>query len=300
MRQEAKSICKAQKAGKVTCLFLLSTMGLSFLLDLFVPNVLVAVMTMDEALIWEAVNWGGGVGLFLSLLTLLFGSLMSFGFQRWALKVAGGESPPVGALIEGFGMSGRVLTMEAFRLMFLYFWMLYFCTMIAITTVLLMMIAKSSSLFLQVLEVSMVLTGGVFLLIGTCWLQIRYCLASFELAEEPKKSGFSALARAVKRQKTCFWDLVKFHLGFAPWFFLYLGTIILYYVMTVCFNYVELSPEDLQLEQILELGTTENSTAYLLSQLCDFVFLLKFLPLYFVSLGLFYRNISQKPLEASN
>ncbi len=296
MKQEAKALLKTQKIYQITGLYLLATTVLSAVIQLVVPNIFVAVTSMDMNQINEAIHWGGGVALFLSVLVLLFGVLMTFGYQRWALKVASGESPPPSSLIEGFGITGKVLFLEVLKMVFMYFWMLCFLTGVMFPVLGLMLFSGSGEGMLSVL--GPVLEIGIVLVfvIGVVWLQIRYCFATFELAQEPEKGAFLALRKAVSRQRLCFKELLKFHWSFAPWLILYFLLMMSYSFFTLVINFMTGATVNLSQEELLALDMDENTIAYLLSVVVDCLFLLKFLPLYFVSLGLFYRNeLKQSP-----
>ncbi len=288
--KEAKVICKEKKAYLVSLWFLLASSGLSTILHLFVPNVFTAVLSGDKMLIWEAVNWGRGLGLFLSILLFLFGTVLSFGYQRWNLKISRGESPPTSALIEGFGMTGRVLFLEILRLLFMYFWLVCYVIAVGMCAVLFMIVTGFGEEYLSYIQLVVSIAALIVLAGGAVWLHLRYCFATFELVDAPEKGAWFAISSAVKRQRLCFGKLLGFHLRLFPWFLLYLGTVALYLVLTAVCNYYSLPVEAMNLDLWMEYATIENTTAYILSQVVDFLFLLCFLPRYYVSLGLFYQR----------
>ncbi|MFI3253304.1 MAG: DUF975 family protein [Eubacteriales bacterium] len=290
MKQEAKALLKTQKTYQITGLYLLGTTIISAVLQLFVPNIFTAVMTMDMNQINEAIYWGGGVGLFLSVLVVLFGSVMTFGYQRWALKVASGESPPPSSLIEGFAMTGKVLFLEVLKLVFMYFWMLCFMTGLMFPILGLMLFSGSGEAMLYLMASFMEIGVILLMAVGMIWLQIRYCFAPFYLVENPEKGAFRALKSAVAKQRSCFKALFKFHLSFLPWLLLYFLLMLSYSFFTIVIEFVMGSAENLSQDELLTLAGEENVMAYLLSVVLDCLFMLKFLPLYFVSLGLFFRK----------
>lgn len=288
--KEAKVICKENKAYSMCFLFLMASSGLSSILHLFVPNVFTAVMSGDKMLIWEAVNWGRGLGLFLSVLLFLFGTVLSFGFQRWNLKIARGESPPRAALIEGFGMTGRVLFLEVLRFMFMYFWLVCYVMAVAMCAILFLIVTGVGEEYLYYIQLVVSVAALIVLAGGALWLHLRYCFASFHLADAPEKGAWNAISSAVQRQRKCFGKLLSFHLRLFPWFLAYVGTVAFYLLLTAVLNYYSLPVVEMNFDLWMEYTTIENTLAYYLSQGVDFLFLLCFLPRYYVSLALFYQR----------
>lgn len=92
----------APPAFLVTLIYLLLTQVLSEVVYTAVPDT-------SSALLFDQ---GGWMPLFLTILLAIYQTVMAFGYSCWALHTARGEQPGLGALMEGFGMVGRVLLMQ--------------------------------------------------------------------------------------------------------------------------------------------------------------------------------------------
>lgn len=284
MKQQAKEILKQNPPTKITLLFLLSTMGLSLVINLFVPNQIYDALVSGDVTV---LNQGGTVVLFLTVLVILFSWLMNYGYRLWALRTARGEEAPYSTLIEGFGHVGSVMCLSILKVLFMYFWLIgaLMCCMLPFSffaTFLFSMPYGEYGIILSVLWLSFMLIAGIF------FLYLRYCMASFFLADAQNKSASIALRGAVNLQRNSLKELFKLHLGFWRWGLLYFLTVLLYSGLTVGLNYLT-NPGDLE-----DLLFTGNDIAYWISVVVDWIFLLKFCPLYYVTLALFYHNQPEK------
>lgn len=298
-KEEGRAILRDIASLRVTLAYLLGTMGLTILVQQFVPDVFMAMMSMDQGVIMEAMNWGNGLGLFLTVLVTLFCWVMNFGYAQWALRVARGSNPPVSSLIEGFGITGKVIFLQIFRCIFMYLWSLcfLFSMMIPIFMVLLLFGGNVTMMYALapiVTIVVAVLLVGIFL-----WLSVRYCFVSFALADNPSGGAWGAMQRGVALQRNQFRKVLKFYLSFWRWGLFYAFTVMFYAgVLNPLCNYMMNPVADLSEEALFLLLEASNPVAYWISSGIDVVFLLKFFPLYYVSLGVLYEGMRKEaPLE---
>lgn len=292
MKERAKELLKQQKSNYITFLFLLSTTGLSVLLSFFVPDIFSALLSMDMEKVNQALNWGGGIGLFLSLLLVLFSTVMRFGYRYWALRVAKVETASAGSLLQGFGITGKVLFLAVLQLVLMYFWLLGLCMLVTFPVVLLVILSGGNLSILSSLGLIVTVAMWLVFAMGLLCLQIRYCFTGFHLAEDPGAGAWQAMKRGVAQQRGYFGSLLKFHFSFFPWLLLYLLLSGLSTGVTMLFNYHSMAPSVLNFNSMYDLMSM-NIFGYCFSLLVDVCFLLKFLPLYYVSLASFYLASKQ-------
>lgn len=291
-KQQAKAILKDHMPFRVTLVYLIATSGLSLLAGWFMPDFYSALWSMDSNDMVAAVEWNGGLGIFLNLLVGLFGMLMTYGYKLWALRVARGGKPSMSCLIEGFGMTGRVLLLNLLKFMFVYFWTIGLMFSVFMPTTMGIM------LFGEIVVPFLVLMMLGAATIGMLCLQIRYCFAEFQLADEPDKSAWNAMKLAVRKQNVDFRKMVQYYLSFWPWLLVYLATTGVYYGLNFIFAYLANPPSAyLNPDLILDLMVQESLVALCISIAVDWLFMGKFLPLFFVGLGVLFDEM--KVLEAN-
>lgn len=286
-KQQAKAILKDHSPMQYTLAYLAATAGLTLVVNLIMPDFYDAMMSMDTELMLAAVNSNGGLGVFLNILVVVFGVLMSFGYKQWALRVARGGKPPLSSLIEGFGISGKVMMLGFLKFIFVYFWTL--CFIVGGTMPLVMMATLLGPAMMGV--VSILAVVGAFYV--TLWLHARYCLIEFQLSDKADGTAWDAVKQGVQRQKLGFKKIVAYYLSYWRWLLVYLGTQSLYYVFNFVTAYV-MSPSVgmLDVEIITDLMLTHNTVAYVLSLLLEWLVLAKILPLFYVGLAVLYDEIS--------
>lgn len=279
MKQKAKQLLKENPTHKITALFLLSTLGLSLIVNLFVPNQIVTSLLEGDVTI---LNQGGTVALFLTILITLFGWIMSYGYKLWALRLSRGTVSPPSSLIEGFGMVGKIISLSLMKILLTYFWLALFTPVIA--------------LFLTLFVATLFQTYGLFIAIfllfvaifvGLCYLYLRYIMTSFILADKPEKTVGEIIRESVQLKRTCLKELLKLHLSFWKWILLYIAITIGYSLLTYGLNSLTMTGS------IEELFFTQNNIAFYLSIIADWAFLMYFCPLYYTSLALFYNDLPQ-------
>ena len=136
----------------ITLVYLLLTTGVSTAADLLGANDL---------------SHGGIFPLFLTVLIALYSTVMSFGYQLWALKVYRRQQVGYGTLIDGFSMAGRVLLMELSIVARTVCWALLFSVLLTILMVLV--------IWLPPFLILLVFYAAIFLVV--LWISYRYAMA---------------------------------------------------------------------------------------------------------------------------
>lgn len=284
-KEEAKAILKDHDPRKLTLLFLLSTSGLSILMNLFVPNVFVAFASGDLNYIQEAVTWNEGMGLFLTVLVTLFAWVMKFGFRQWALRVARDQTPPISSLIEGFGIVNKVISLFLLQFLYMYGW--FVLTVFAISFPLAGLFYASASVtpnfsFYLLIIVASVIGLGLWLM-----LEMRYACNCFALSDSVDESAMKAISTSVARYKEDKKGIFQVYLSFWRWFVVFLLVQASYFMGNFVMN-SRVYPEAIELKAWEFLLTTQHPVVYACSIVADWIFLVKFLPLFNVALAVFY------------
>lgn len=202
---------------RVTGLYLLLTGGSALLLELMMEppadrllQLLQQGMGPGQALALT-VSLVGKVGLFAHILLLILRLVVGFGYAGWALRVSRGERTGAEALLDGFGLVGRVLLLEFAVAMLSLCW--YVVISFPLTSVLATLtILPGGAVFAPVVIVS-----GLVLL-ALCVM--RYAMARFCLLEEPERGVFHALrsSRRLMRGRGVEYGLLL--LSFLGWYLL--------------------------------------------------------------------------------
>ena len=189
----------------VTLVYLLLTAWLPDLLGFFLPS------SGDET---GSVNL---MLLFLRILTILLSVVMGFGFDLWSLWASRKLNPDLGALLEGFSITGRVIWMYLNIVLRLMLWNFFLSSCLLMFSLLLLfpLIQASPALIYTVYWID------AFLVIAAFWvLSLRYALAPFLLADYPDDGAVPAISRSVALMRGWLWPLLKLELSFAGWFLL--------------------------------------------------------------------------------
>ena len=184
----------------VTLVYLLLTEGLSTVVGWLAPTFQPADLL-----------WGGTVGwlsLFISILLTLYLWVMDFGYRLWALRVTRSQQAGYGTLLEGFGISGRVIAMNLLILLFTFLWSLL---LIFVTTILAFFVLDS--LFLQLLVMA-----GIYAAVFA--IMLRYAMAPYLLADRPDDGAGLAIRRSMELMRGWKWELFKLDFSFLGWLIL--------------------------------------------------------------------------------
>ena len=152
-----------------------------------------------------AVTSVGTMGLFINILLMIVRLVADIGYASWALQVSRGEKTGAAALLDGFGMVGRVLLLNA--------------------AVAVLSLCRYAVIFMPLIALAVLLPvgGGLIpvlivaglVLFGLCVL--RYAMAEFCLLDEPDKGVFFALrtSRRLMRGRTVEYGVLL--LSFLGW-----------------------------------------------------------------------------------
>ena len=219
-KAEARQIIRTARPHPmlVTLLFLLLTSGLSALVNLVIshPLDLIASLTQqglspDRAMLVMFSDIGP-VGLFLHILIAVFGTVLSFGYNRWALTVSRGEQAAFGDLVSGFSMVGKVLGLSLLVAVYSLGWAVF-----------ILMAAQLALFFvvwiplLNIVAICALLFGGLaFYLTRT----LRYAMAVYCLLDDPDAGVFQAVRRSVLFMRGQVATYVFLSLSFSGWYLL--------------------------------------------------------------------------------
>lgn len=194
----------APPAFLVTLIYLLLTQVLSEVVYTAVPDT-------SSALLFDQ---GGWMPLFLTILLAIYQTVMAFGYSCWALHTARGEQPGLGALMEGFGMVGRVLLMQVRIFLCVVGWTLLLA-MGYIALIFPFFLLSGSMLGSAIVVLLTLVFYVASLLVG-----LRYDLAHFLLCDYPEAGAGRAVRRSAEMLRGHLWDLVRLYLAFWPWYLL--------------------------------------------------------------------------------
>lgn len=285
-KQQAKAILKDHSPFRFTFLYLLATVGLSEFVAFLMPDFYDAMMSFDPEMVLAAMNWNGGLGIFLSILLIFFGALMQYGYKQWGLRVSRGIDPPVSSLIEGFGLSGKVMLLEFLKLVYTYFWMM--CGFMAMWVAFIFVaIVIPEGILPLVSELMMMLV----LLYATLWVQMRYSMIYFQLSDHQDKGAWEAMKQAVSRFRLGWKKISRCFLSFWRWALVFVLITALQYALNVVIPYSQGAVESLEADVLYELLFTSQPVAYYLYFALNFLFLLKFLPVFTVALAITYEEV---------
>lgn len=288
-KKQASALLKETPPYKITLVYLLLALVLPFVVQLFVPDVFstlsIALAAGNQQAAINALNQGGGSALFLSLLLMLFGWVLKFGYSQWALSTARSQPTQYSTLLEGFGISGRVVVLYLFKFANYYLWMLAM-----ITLNLVVFLLPLSMIGVEFLAIPYGFICGIFAL---GFVTIRYGFSLFALVDHPEKGPFSALRNSVLLTRKRYKSILKVYLSFWPWF---LGWTAISMGLNLAFLYPVLA-------YLLEVGTavdqdtlttlllTEpNPLFYWLGLFASWGFTFFFLPRFQLAMALLYDH----------
>ena len=179
----------------ITLVYLLLTTGVSTAADLLGANDL---------------SHGGIFPLFLTVLIALYSTVMSFGYQLWALKVYRRQQVGYGTLIDGFSMAGRVLPMELSIVARTVCWALLFSVLLTILMVLV--------IWLPPFLILLVFYAAIFLVV--LWISYRYAMAPYLLMDHPEEGPFAPVRESVAMMRGWKWEYFKLDFSFFGWYLL--------------------------------------------------------------------------------
>ncbi|MBR4098931.1 MAG: DUF975 family protein [Clostridium sp.] len=151
--------------------------------------------------------------LFSTILLLLLGLVMDFGYTLWSMGCARECSPTLGILFDGFSHTTSVLLMNL--LIYIYTLGLAFLVTIPLSMVfsfLLMMFWDQQVLFLLCLALLMAFCVAISIAIS-----LRYALAPYLLADYPEEGASAAIRRSVFMMQGYKRELFKLHFSFIGW-----------------------------------------------------------------------------------
>lgn len=293
-KQEALALLKQEgpTVRRMTLVYLLLSAGVSFVVGLMVPDVFAYVLTAlaigDQKGAMAALNMGGGSAFFLSLLLVLYGWVLKMGYSLWALGLTRGQPGAWPLLLEGFGFSSRVVFLQLMKGVYLYLWTVGLGTLGA-----LVFMVPLSLLGLDVLGMVVM---SLFFLGLTFFLLLRYSLLPFALVDRPQEGTMGAISRGVKLLKGQYRPAFRMFCSFWPWISLY---VLLSLGLSVVAQYPAL--QRLFQAEVIDQTLVGELLAYPISPVFSWLgtglywlFLWCFLPVYHVSLAVFYGRVGQE------
>lgn len=266
-----------------------------YLLSAVLPQVVSLVTpsyTVEDLLSgWAPEMW---TSIFLSVLLTLYNLVLRFGFRSWCLRTARRRWTGPGALLDGFGMAGRVLLMELWIFLRILGWALLLSIGIGILSGLLTTAFDWEGVILFSFFMSSILVAAVYV------IMLRYALSPYLLWDYPDDGASAAVRRSTEMMRGNKWRLFKLYLSFWPWF---LGQLLLGAAVDAAAVARVLGQIDLY-----ALGT---DPAAIISQLqaasaaplaiaggmaVNLVFALSFTPYLEISVANFYRGLSGEPV----
>lgn len=174
----------------VTLVFLLMTTGVSLILD---P---IANVTIDPKTQFSA------AGFFLVILTTLYTTVVTFGYDLWSLWTSRRLEPGLGSLIQGFQVAGRVILVQLQIVLRLLGW--GFALGLLLMPV--MLVAPTFSVLLL---------PAVYVVLWA--VMLRYALANYLLADQPNDGAAAAVRRSAALMQGWKWELFKLEFSFVGW-----------------------------------------------------------------------------------
>lgn len=158
---------------------------------------------------------------FCTILYNLYFLVIRFGFHLWSLWTWRRLNPGMGALIQGFSITGRVLVMELLIFLRVLVWI--FLLVFAFTLVILM------------IPVPAILFLGIILLYAAVFaITLQYAAAPYLLADYPDDGASAAVQRSVELMRGRKWALFKLQLSFFGWYllqFVLSGVVLLFFLV---------------------------------------------------------------------
>lgn len=180
---------------KITLVYLLLTSGVTAVADLAgAARIGLPPLHLDT------------FALFLSLLVILYTTVMHLGYQWWALRTYRQQPTGYGALIDGFSMAGRVILMNVVIFFSALGWAVAFALPYSLVLFLLSGLVSSG---VGMLFFSLLAMGGAFL--GSLWIGYRYAMAPYLLIDHPELGASAAVRESVAMMKGWKWEFCCLH-----------------------------------------------------------------------------------------
>ncbi len=276
----------------LTLTYLLLTDVLSNVLSIFLPAV------SPEDLIYDH-SFGTWMALFLTVLLFLYKAVMGYGYNAWSLCTARRQHTGYGSLLDGFGMPGRVLGMNALIWLRIFLWAAV-CMMVYSTFFLPILLTIGINMYNSLELQRYLLLSFVLVYLAVLLIALRYSLAPYLLHDYPDAGCNTAVRRSAEMTRGRIWALVKLHLSFWPWYLLQF-LIAVGVLMTVIAPILQtaLQAETINLDllqvQLIQSVTSKKTSALILLLL--FPVDLFFRPYLNIALANFYRTLSGELLE---
>lgn len=194
----------------MTLLFWLLTDALDTMVTIFAPDA--SLDSLTDSLTGQGMD--GWTAMFLSILLTLYLVVMRFGFRAWALRTARGETTGFGCLLDGFGMAGRVLLMQAHIFLRMLLWCMA-CAMalsVVLTAVILLLDLDLYVLYL----LGWLMIPLIYL--AVMLFTIRYALSAYLLWDYPDAGPGTAVRRSAEMMRGNVWRMFRLYLSFWLWF----------------------------------------------------------------------------------
>lgn len=280
MKQQAKDLLRQHSTTKITAAYLLSTVGLSMIIHLFItPQLLNHFLSGTSDLL----STQNTILLFLMIISTVFGWVMNYGYRQWALRFSLGEQAPLSSLIEGFAHNLHIILLTIYKMLFSYLGVLALLWGVLLFLIPVLLFAGGIGG-----EILILLSVGVAVFVGLFVLYLRFSFSSFVLIEQKEKSAFKALKDSAALTKIHFKQLSKLHFSFWNWGLFYLASTLFYYGLNYALNAITMTGD------FSDLWFASNSVAFYVSTAVDCFLLFKFYPLYYVTLALFYQDLRKQ------
>lgn len=269
---------------KVSLVYLLLTTALNTLVDLVVPPFQPQSLYLGGGLSW--------LSLFITILLTLYLWVMRFGYTLWSLRTARAQQPGLGALMEGFGMAGRVVLMELVILLYSFLWALLLSVGFALVLLFLSSVLMG---YQAAVIVGMLIAVGIYAAIFA--IMLRYAMAPYLLADYPDDGVSAAVRRSVEMMRGRKWDLFKLYFSFLGWELL--GILISILVcLPVLAGILATVTSGIPPVEIYNAIVT-NSLVTTLTALATIPLYLWLMPYRSTAVALFYRTVMEQPVNPS-
>lgn len=152
------------------------------------------------------------IRMFFQLLLTLYTTVVRFGLCLWALWTYRQLDPDVNSLMQGFSVAGRVILMELGIYLRVLGWYFLVAFVLAMPVFLLLISGAGAGFGMFSL---LIFIGGLVATI--IFLQLRYALAPYLLADRPDDGSSAPITRSASLMRGWKWDLFKLEFSFIGW-----------------------------------------------------------------------------------
>ena len=152
------------------------------------------------------------MNLFFQLLLTLYTTVVRFGLCLWALWTYRQLDPDVNALTQGFSVAGRVILMELNIFVRMLGWCFLASFLLTMPVVLLLFGGGGSGVGMLSLLIAVVGMMSVVI-----FLELRYALAPYLLADRPDDGPTIPIFRSADLMRGWKWELFKLEFSFIGW-----------------------------------------------------------------------------------